>query len=196
MDVNILTPNNSNSKPQLLVNILDPCPKIIPKHKKSNSNILKLNKYQSPAIDTKYFSASTPKKIVEAYYKKKEIFDIEFNLELNKNFKENLEIKQKRLLIEERKRKEEEFAALKEAKIKIKQEEAKRNFDDLKREQDKLKIKQDLIIEKKKIDTQFKQEKRNFFIEYTLIKKKTRWQENLKARDFSLDNLRIKPCLD
>ena len=137
-------------------------------------------------------SSSTPRKIAEANYKRKEIYDIEFNLQMEKEFKETLEMKQKRQKIEERKRKEEEFNALKEAKNKIKQEEMKKTIDDYKRQQEKIKTKYDIMIEKKKQDNLFKQDKRKIFIENTYIKKKQLWEYKVKEREDSLNTLRVK----
>ena len=48
------------------------------------------------------------------------------------------------------------------------------------------------MIEKKKQENQFKQEKRNMFIENTYLKKKQQWEYKLKEREYSLNTLRLK----
>ena len=191
MKASILSENISTPRAFIFTS-LDASAKIVPKHKKSFSNICKLNIDPVVYNDYKYFTSSTPRKIAEANYKRKEIYDIEFNLQMEKEFKETLEMKQKRQKIEERKRKEEEFNALKEAKNKIKQEEMKKTIDDYKRQQEKIKTKYDIMIEKKKQDNLFKQDKRKIFIENTYIKKKQLWEYKVKEREDSLNTLRVK----
>ena len=129
--------------------------KIVPVHKKSVSLLGRFDLNLPQFVDNKPYTALTQRKVADAYYKKKEIFDIGFNLELDKSFKENLELKQKRQKIEERKRKEEEFIALKEAKLKLLREKSLRDSDDLNREQEKIRKKHDILIEQKKSDTLF-----------------------------------------
>ena len=166
--------------------------RIIPKHKKSLTSLSNLDFTSRSNIENKQLSALTPRKIAEANYKKKEMFDIDFNLQTERQFKETLEMKVKRQKLEERKSKEEEFTALREAKLKLQLEEKMKTLDDLKREKEKLKLKQDLIIEKKKIENQFKQDKRNMFIEYAYIRRKQQWENKLKERELSADTLRIR----
>ena len=191
MDVRVLSENISTSR-AFICNSLEASTKIALKHKKSLSNIYNFNIGPVVFSDDRCFTSFTPRRIAEAHYKKKETYDMGFNLKMERVFKENLEMKQRRQKLEERKRKEEEFLALKEAKIKLKQEEIKKNLDDLKRAQEKNKVKQDIMIEKKKQENQFKQEKRNMFIENTYLKKKQQWEYKLKEREYSLNTLRLK----
>lgn len=148
--------------------------KIIPKHKKSVSSLHCLTSF-TPFTDKKVLTASTPRKLAEAHYKQKDSFDSEFNKNLDRNFKESLEIQEKRKKFEERKRKEEEFLALKEAKNKIKLEEKQRDKDDFKREQERLRMNQLAEDEKKMRESQFQKDKRGLYIEYITVKKKMQW---------------------
>lgn len=190
MNVRVLTENSSTPRAFEFNSTLGNNIRVLPSHKKSLSHF---NFTSRSNNENKYFSALTPRKIAEAHYKKREMYDIDFNLQTERNFKETLEMKEKRQKIEERKRKEDEFAALKEARVKLKQDELKKNLDDLKREKEKLKIKQDLMIEKKKQDNQFRQDRRNLFLEYAHIKRKQQWENKVLEREKSLETLRLKP---
>ena len=192
MDVRILTENSSTPRSFANNPTLGTTSKILPKHKKSLSSLCNLNFTSRSNIENKYLSALTPRKIAEANYKKRDTFDMDFNLLTERQFRDTLEMKEKRQKLDERKRKDEEFTALKEAKLKLQLDEAKRNLDDLKREKEKLKVKQDLLIEKKKIENQFKQDKRNMFIEYAFIRRKQQWENRLKERELSVDTLRVR----
>ena len=101
-----------------------------------------------------------------------------------KNFKENKARNEK---IEARKRKEEEFLAAKEAKLKLEMEVRQKALDDLERERIKFIKKQEEIKNKKEQEKQEKLQERESFIEfmdvvkYQMVQEKTREE---KEREF------------
>jgi hypothetical protein len=165
--------------------------RIIPKHKKSFSNLNPLCIPPPLLSENRILTAMTPRKIAEADYKQRDKFDMGFYRSLEKSFKENLELQEKRLKIEERKRKQEEFTALKEARSQIKLYEVKRDMDDLNRQKEKLKAKETMECEKKKEEKAFRQEKRNSFIEFNYIRKRKEWESRTRLREGSAESLRV-----
>lgn len=164
---------------------------IIPKHKKSMSTLHNIISF-TPFTENKILTATTPRKLAEAHYKQKDSFDSEFNKTLDRNFKENLEIQEKRKKFEDRKRREEEFLALKEAKNKILLEEKQREKDDIKREQERLRRNQLAVEEKKMKESQFQKDRRGLYIEYINVKKKIQWEGQKRERELSVDHLRMR----
>lgn len=186
LTLNLLTPRADFISTQTLSTN-----RIIPKHKKSISSFHGITSY-TPFNENKILTAQTPRRLAEAHYKQKDSFDQEFNKAIDKNFKENLEIQEKRKRFEERKRKEEEFIALKEAKNKLKQEQIQKDKDDLKRVQEQIKKNQIVIEEKKMRDCQYMKDKRSLYKEYINVKRKIEWEGAKRTREMSLDSLRLK----
>ncbi|OMJ89438.1 hypothetical protein SteCoe_8438 [Stentor coeruleus] len=191
MNVKIFTENFLTPRGNLTTSTTQQTARIIPKHKKSVSNILALNIPPTSLTDIKILTALTPRKIAEAEYKQKDIYDWRFDLSLNKSHKENQEIQEKQKKYEERKWREEEFNALREARNKIKEDEIKRKQDDIKRDKERFRLNQDIMIEKRKQENMFKKDKRVMFIENSYIKKKLQWEHKLQEREMSLDSLRL-----
>jgi hypothetical protein len=186
LTLNLSTPRSGNLNIQTL-----PTNRIVAKHKKSISSFHGMTSF-TPFNDNKILTAQTPRRLAEACYKQKDSFDQEFNKALTQNFKENLEIQEKRKKYEERKRKEEEFLALKEAKNKIKQEQLQRDKDDMRRGQEQLKKNQLALEEKKMKDCQFMKDRRSLYKEYINVRRKMQWEGVKKQREMSLDSLRLR----
>ncbi|OMJ66757.1 hypothetical protein SteCoe_20301 [Stentor coeruleus] len=191
MNVKLFGENFFTQHTNLTTSTTQPTARIIPKHKKSVSNANTTTNIPSSYAEIKILNALTPIRIAEAEYKQRDIYDWTFDLTLNKSFKETQELLEKRKKYEERKWKEEDFNALKEVKNKIKEEEVKRERDDMKREQERFMKNQDLIVEIKKRDNQFKQDKRVIFMENNYIKKRMQWGNKLQEREMSLDSLKL-----
>jgi hypothetical protein len=191
MNVKLFGDNFFTHHTNLTTSTTQPTARVIPKHKKSFSNIYAATNPPSSFVEVKILNALAPKRIADAEYKQRDIYDWTFDLTLNKSYKETQEVLERRKKYEERKWKDEDFNALKEVKNKIRQEEVKRERDDIKRDNERFKKNQDLIIEIKKKDNQFKQDKRVIFMENNYIKKKLQWGSKLQEREMSLDSLRL-----
>lgn len=191
MNVKLFGDNFFTHHANLTTSTTQPTARVIPKHKKALSNINATTNTQSSFAEVKILNALAPKRIADAEYKQRDIYDWTFDLTLNKSYKETQEMLERRKKYEERKWKDEDFNALKEVKNKIKQEEVKRERDDIKRDHERFMKNQDLIIEIRKKENQFKQDKRLIFMENNYIKKKLQWKSKLQEREISLDSLRL-----
>jgi hypothetical protein len=103
-----------------------------------------------------------------------------FNNQIQLNFKNHIEDKEKNAKIKERQRKNEEYLAIKEAKSKLEMEQKKQKLDDLERDRERFVKKQELLQNKIQQKKDEKNQERQSFLEFIDVFKQKATEEQIR----------------